>query len=86
LGRRPEENDSGTDHGAAGAAFVIGAHAAGQMVGEFPGMGALDENQNLIATSDFRALYCALLEQWLGTDAAAVIPDAGALVRPRVVR
>ena len=28
-------------------------------------------------TSDFRALYCSLLEQWLGTDAAAVIPNAG---------
>jgi uncharacterized protein (DUF1501 family) len=86
FGRRPEENDSGTDHGAAGASFVIGSHAAGQMVGEFPGMGALDENQNLIATSDFRALYCALLEQWLGQDAAAVIPDAGGLARPTVVR
>jgi uncharacterized protein (DUF1501 family) len=86
FGRRPEENDSGTDHGAAGAAFVIGTHAAGQMVGEFPGMSALDENQNLIATSDFRALYCALLEQWLGQDAAGVIPDAGGLPRPGVVR
>jgi uncharacterized protein (DUF1501 family) len=86
FGRRPEENDSGTDHGAAGAAFVIGTRAAGQMVGEFPGMGALDENQNLIATSDFRALYCALLEQWLGQDASAVMPDAAGLTRPAVVR
>jgi uncharacterized protein (DUF1501 family) len=86
FGRRPEENDSGTDHGAAGAAFVIGTHAAGRMVGEFPGMGALDENQNLIASSDFRAMYCALLEQWLGQDAAGVIPDAAGLPRPAVVR
>jgi uncharacterized protein (DUF1501 family) len=65
---------------------VIGTRAAGQMVGEFPGMGALDENQNLIATSDFRALYCALLEQWLGQDASAVMPDAAGLTRPAVVR
>jgi uncharacterized protein (DUF1501 family) len=86
FGRRPVENDSGTDHGAAGAAFVIGTRAAGQMVSEFPGMSALDENQNLIATSDFRALYCALLEQWLGEDASRVIPDAAGLARPRVAR
>jgi uncharacterized protein (DUF1501 family) len=65
---------------------VIGTHAAGRMVGEFPGMGALDENQNLVATSDFRALYCALLEQWLGADAASVMPDAAGLARPGVVR
>jgi uncharacterized protein (DUF1501 family) len=86
FGRRPEENDSGTDHGAAGAAFVIGTHAAGRMVGEFPGMSALDENQNLIATADFRAVYCALLEQWLGEDASRVIPNAASLPRPGVVR
>jgi uncharacterized protein (DUF1501 family) len=86
FGRRPEENDSGTDHGAAGAAFVVGTHAAGQMVGEFPGMSALDESENLIATSDFRGLYCGLLEQWLGQDASAVIPDAAGLARPAVVR
>jgi uncharacterized protein (DUF1501 family) len=86
FGRRPQENDSGTDHGAAGAAFVIGTHASGQTVGEFPGMGALDENQNLVATSDFRGMYCALLEQWLDNDAAAVIPDASGLARPTLVR
>ena len=38
FGRRPEENGSrGTDHGAAGLAFVVGSRAQGQMVGEFPG-------------------------------------------------
>lgn len=39
FGRRPEENGSlGTDHGAAGCAFVIGSKAKGEMVGEFPGL------------------------------------------------
>ena len=39
FGRRPEENGSlGTDHGAAGCAFVIGSQAKGEMVGEFPGL------------------------------------------------
>ena len=39
FGRRPEENGSGTDHGAAGLSMVIGTQARGQMVGEFPGLG-----------------------------------------------
>ena len=39
FGRRPDENGSaGTDHGAAGLAFVIGTRARGQMVGSFPGL------------------------------------------------
>ncbi len=39
FGRRPQQNDSGTDHGAAGVGFVIGSQAKGTMVGEFPGSG-----------------------------------------------
>ena len=42
FGRRPQENAGGTDHGAAGASFLIGTKAAGQMVGEFPGLASLD--------------------------------------------
>jgi uncharacterized protein (DUF1501 family) len=86
FGRRPEENESGTDHGAAGHAFVLGTHARGQMVGEFPGLDVLDADDNLRNTSDFRALYCALIEQWFSVDAAAVIPDAASFARPALVR
>jgi uncharacterized protein (DUF1501 family) len=86
FGRRPQENGSGTDHGAAGCAFVIGTRAKGQMVGEFPGLATLDDQSNLRATSDFRAMYCSLLEQWLGVDAAQVIPGAASLGRPVLVR
>jgi uncharacterized protein (DUF1501 family) len=87
FGRRPEENGSaGTDHGAAGCAFVIGSKAKGEMVGEFPGLATLDGNDNLRATSDFRAMYCALLEQWLGQDAGPIIPGASGFARPTLVR
>ena len=87
FGRRPEENGSaGTDHGAAGCAFVIGAKAKGQMVGEFPGLAKLDTNDNLRATSDFRAMYCSLLEQWLGQDAGPIIPGASGFARPQLVK
>jgi uncharacterized protein (DUF1501 family) len=86
FGRRPEENDSGTDHGAAGHAFVLGTHARGQMIGEFPGLDQLDADDNLRNTSDFRGLYCALIEQWFGLDAGAVIPSAGSFARPALVK
>jgi uncharacterized protein (DUF1501 family) len=85
FGRRPEENDSGTDHGAGGAAFVIGSQVRGQMIGEFPGLAQLDADDNLRATSDFRGLYCSIIEQWFGVDAAAVIPDAGSFARATLI-
>jgi uncharacterized protein (DUF1501 family) len=88
FGRRAQENGSnGTDHGAAGVGFLLGTRAKGTMVGEFPGLKTgLDDDGNLKATSDFRGVYAGLLEQWLGTDAAAVLPDAASFARPSLVR
>ena len=88
FGRRAEENGSqGTDHGAAGVGFLVGTRVKGTMVGEFPGLkSGLDEDGNLKATSDFRGLYAGLLEQWLGTDAAAVLPEAASFARPALIR
>jgi uncharacterized protein (DUF1501 family) len=86
FGRRPEENGSGTDHGAGGVAFLIGSRASGEMVGEFPGLTKLDVNENLLTTSDFRAMYCSLLEQWFQTEAGLVIPEAASFQRPVLVR
>jgi uncharacterized protein (DUF1501 family) len=87
FGRRPQENGSGgTDHGAAGCAFVIGSQAQGTMVGEFPGLSNLDGDENLRVTSDFRGMYCSLLEQWLGFDSAQVIPGAASFARPQLVK
>jgi len=89
FGRRGAENGSGgTDHGAAGVGFLIGTRASGRMVGEFPGLkgDGLDDDGNLRATADFRAVYSSLLEQWLGMDAASVIPGAGSFERPALVR
>jgi uncharacterized protein (DUF1501 family) len=88
FGRRAAENGSnGTDHGAAGVGFLIGSRAKGQLVGEFPGLqSGLDDQGNLRATADFRGVYASLLEQWLGVDAASVIPDAASFPRPALVR
>jgi uncharacterized protein (DUF1501 family) len=81
FGRRPEENGGGTDHGAGGLAFVVGKHAGGTMIGGFPGLGTLDPQDNLLHTSDFRSMYCTLLESWLGVDAGPIIPGADSLPR-----
>jgi uncharacterized protein (DUF1501 family) len=87
FGRRAQENASnGTDHGAAGAGFLIGTQASGVMVGEFPGLASLDRDGNLRATSDFRGVYASLVEDWLGGDAEAVLPQLGGIPRPKVVR
>jgi uncharacterized protein (DUF1501 family) len=85
FGRRPAENQSyGCDHGAAGTAMVIGKSVKQGLIGEFPGLKAygstdsgLMQDGNLRATSDFRGIYSALLEQWMGTDAEGIIPGAG---------
>jgi uncharacterized protein (DUF1501 family) len=79
FGRRPEENGGGTDHGAAGLAFVVGKHAGGTMIGGFPGLTSLDEDDNLVHTADFRTMYCTLLHDWLGVDPGPIIPGADQL-------
>jgi len=87
FGRRAEENGSnGTDHGAAGIGFLVGTRASGSVIGEYPGLAKLDPNGNLRATSDFRGLYAALLEDWLGTDAEGIIPSARSFSRPKILK
>ena len=87
FGRRAQENGSGgTDHGAAGTAFLIGTRSTGTAVGEFPGLASLDPQGNLKATSDFRSVYCSLLEQWLKFDAERIIPGAGKFQRYTLVK
>ena len=86
FGRRAEQDaDGGTDHGAAGTAFLIGSSVRGRMVGEWSGLQRLDRDGNLRATSDFRAVYSSLLEQWFDVDAERIVPDARKLPRHRLV-
>jgi uncharacterized protein (DUF1501 family) len=55
------------------------------MLGEFPGLDKLDADDNLRYTLDFRSVYCSIVEQWFGQDAAAIIPGAASFPRPRVI-
>jgi uncharacterized protein (DUF1501 family) len=87
FGRRPEANESsGTDHGAGGIAWVQGTHAAPGILTDYPSLTDLDREDNLKVTVDFRRVYASLIEGWLGTDAAEVIPNAGAFGRLALVR
>ena len=62
FGRRPEDNDSGgTDHGAGGLLLLVGNRANGGIRSEFPGLTRLDDDENLVVTTDFRSVYATLL-------------------------
>ena len=55
------------------------------MVEEFRGLSDLDEDDNLRHSTDFRAMYCSLLEQWFDVDAGALIPGASGFDRYSLV-
>jgi uncharacterized protein (DUF1501 family) len=75
FGRRPKDNESmGTDHGAGGLVMVVGDRANGGILTEFPGLSRLDEDDNLLVTTEFRTVYASLLEQWVGVEAGRVLP------------
>lgn len=75
FGRRVSENYSkGTDHGAAGPAFFLGAPVRGGFYGEHPSLAELDRDENLVMNVDFRRLYATVLEGWFQADASAVLP------------
>jgi uncharacterized protein (DUF1501 family) len=85
FGRRPEDNDSqGTDHGAGGLVLVVGDRANGGIRSEFPGLARLDEDDNLLVTTEFRTVYASLLEGWLGVEAGRVLPGIDAARLPLV--
>ena len=87
FGRRAQENASaGTDHGAAGCGFLIGTRASGTMIGEWPSLTNLDANGNQKENVDFRGVYSSLLEQWLGQEAAPIIPGAASFARTALLR
>ena len=74
FGRRVHDNGSGTDHGAAGAAFLIGDQVKGGMYGEYPSAKAEDlEQGDLVPNYDFRGAYTSIVEDWLGMDAKPIV-------------
>ena len=88
FGRRPQQNGTGTDHGAAGASLLLGASSTiaktGQ--GEFPGLVTLDRSGNLRTTVDFRSIYKTVLQDWLAGDLTGVLPDAGSFANLGLIK
>lgn len=76
FGRRVGENGSiGTDHGAGGPCFVMGSAVRGGLAGNHPSVSSL-MNGNLGVTTDFRAVWQAVIAEWLGGDPARILPGA----------
>ena len=75
FGRRISDNGSGTDHGAAGVAFAVGEHVKGGLYGEYPSLepSQQEEGGNLKFNLDFRSVYSAMLEDWLGLDPKPIV-------------
>jgi uncharacterized protein (DUF1501 family) len=74
FGRRVQENFSGgTDHGLAQPIFVFGSGVKGGVHGKQPSLAELDERGNLKMELDFRSVYAAILERWLGVPSEAVL-------------
>jgi uncharacterized protein (DUF1501 family) len=85
FGRRAEDNESmGTDHGAGGLVLVVGNKAKGGIQSEFPGLGRLDEDGNLLVSTEFRTVYASLLESWMGVEAARILPGIDARRLPLI--
>jgi uncharacterized protein (DUF1501 family) len=76
FGRRVGENGSlGTDHGAGGPCFVMGSSVRGGLAASHPSVTPL-MNGNLGVTTDFRTVWQAVIQEWLGGDPARVLPGA----------
>jgi uncharacterized protein (DUF1501 family) len=76
FGRRVAENAShGTDHGTAAPVFLMGGGVRGGLVGTTPSLTDLEDG-DLKTHVDFRRVYAATLEHWLGLPSQAALGGA----------
>ncbi len=74
FGRRVKDNGTGTDHGAGGAAFVIGNQVKGGMYSQYPSLRPEDLTQGDLAPNyDFRGFYSTVIDRWLGLDPVPIV-------------
>jgi uncharacterized protein (DUF1501 family) len=73
FGRRAKENGSkGTDHGSAAPMMLVGGKVKAGVVGKHPSLTQL-EMGNLKHHTDFRQVYAAVLDGWLGISSKDVL-------------
>lgn len=75
FGRRVGESDGGLDHGSASTMMLAGP-VDGVRLGERPDLGDLDDDGNLRTAIAFDRYLATLAEEWLGVEAASVLPEA----------
>jgi uncharacterized protein (DUF1501 family) len=76
FGRRAKENGSkGTDHGSAAPMLLVGGKVKPGIVGAHPSLTELDFG-NLKHHTDFRQVYAAVLDKWLGVSSKDVLGTA----------
>jgi uncharacterized protein (DUF1501 family) len=80
FGRRISENgSSGTDHGAASMMMAMGGSVRGGIYGTAPSLAANgnptleNNNQDIRYETDFRSVYAKVIDNWLGSDSAAIL-------------
>ncbi len=74
FGRALTSNDSGgTDHGAAGAALLIGANVRGGRHGALPSFADQSVGTVLSATVEHRSVFATVLARWLAADDVAIL-------------
>lgn len=74
FGRRVERSDSaGTDHGTSSVMFVVGHHVRGGFASAAPSLTSLDNRGDLAITTDVRAVFATVLQDWLNADHHAVL-------------
>src|SRR3954463_6637519 len=73
FGRRAKENGSrGTDHGSGAPMFLVGGKVKAGLIGAHPSPTQLEDG-NLRHHPDFRQVYAALLDSWLGIPSRQVL-------------
>jgi uncharacterized protein (DUF1501 family) len=73
FGRQIKENaSSGTDHGTAGPVFLAGPAVRAGLAGTMPSLTDLEGGEPK-STADFRRVYAAALEDWLGLPTRAAL-------------
>jgi uncharacterized protein (DUF1501 family) len=76
FGRRARENGShGTDHGSAAPMLLVGGKVKAGPIGAHPSLTKL-EMGNLKHHTDFRQVYAAILDRWLGVNSKDVLGAA----------
>jgi uncharacterized protein (DUF1501 family) len=73
FGRRVQDNNGGTDHGAGSTQMILGPAVNGGRYGEVQSLDNLDEDGNLDWSVDYRSMYATVLQDWLGVDPEPIL-------------